>query len=291
MWAVLNHLTAENLLPLGAHGVRTLDVGTGPAPALYAINDYYAALTEYAREQQIRPLMIPPPTLHSIENSGAMAYFMHGFSEFSRRRGPFGPTITDFTGLDFRAKREFHFRNYQYETFWDPTTEEYEEWYDPSLAAEESSRLFRYRLVVFSNFLTLGDAVSRFEAELRNLFNDLSAGSIVVVLGATGGTYQEVYERLAELADDAHLLQDRWDTDNLGHAMEARIAERIKGAQYRVYEHLAQLINDPPLPRGNDWPDYWTPEPSRKARNKFALRVFRCGRWPPGDGKRVSQIG
>ncbi len=287
MWAVLDYLAANAVLPLGARGVRALDIGTGPAPALYAIDDYYAALNDYAKEQNVLPLMVPPATLDCIENSPAMVSFMHHFSEYSQRRGPFGPTITDFNGLDFQAEREYHFRNYRYETYWDPQIEAYEEWYDPGLASEESSRLFRYRLVVFSNFLTLGDTVSQFEEELHALFSDLRAGSIVVVLGGTGGQYQEVYGKLTTIATDAHLIQDRWDTNKLGKADE-RTATRIKAAQHEVYKHLTKLAVDPALPQTKKWPDYWMPQSSSKARSKFALRVFRSGRWPPKRESRTA---
>lgn len=279
-WAVLNHLTADAVLPLGAQGVRALDIGTGPAPALYAIEDFYASLGKFANKLHIKELCIPPVTLNCIENSPSMARFIHHFSEYCQRRGPFGPTIADFSDLDFQAKREFHFRSYKYETYWDPHTEEYEEWYDPHLASEESSRLFRYRLIVFSNFLTLGDTVSGFEKELRALFNDLRAGSVVIVLGATGGAYQDVYAKLAQIANDARLTQDQWDTDQLGEMSDERFSTRIKAAQHRVYVHLAELAVDPPLPQTKPWPDYWTPQLSPKVRSKFALRVFRCGRWP-----------
>ena len=40
MWSALKHLTATAVLPLGARGVRALDIGTGPAASLYAIDDY-----------------------------------------------------------------------------------------------------------------------------------------------------------------------------------------------------------------------------------------------------------
>ena len=53
-WAVLKHLTAKAVLPLGSQGVRVLDVGTGPAPALYAIDDFYSALDRFAQESEIQ---------------------------------------------------------------------------------------------------------------------------------------------------------------------------------------------------------------------------------------------
>ena len=279
-WAVLRHLTSTFALPMGAQGVHALDIGTGPAPALYAIDDYYASVRKFAEANGIPELTIPAPTLDCVENSQAMSNFIHYFSEFYHRRGPFGPTISDFSGLDFQAEREFHFRNSRYETYWDEFTQQYEEWYEPQIASESASRLFRYRLIVFSNFLTLGDSVETFEEEIRKLFNDLRSGSVVIVLGGTGGHYSYVYERLAELAKDARMNLDSWDTNELGKSIEGRYAARIKSAQNDVYRHLENMAGAAALPRRKEWPDYWTPEPSPRARNRFALRVYRCGRWP-----------
>jgi len=54
-WSTLRHLTESGVLPLGKLGTRVLDVGSGPAPALYAIDDFYRALTDFARESTLRP--------------------------------------------------------------------------------------------------------------------------------------------------------------------------------------------------------------------------------------------
>jgi hypothetical protein len=89
-WAALRYLTDVAALPLAINGVRTLDVGAGPAPALYAIDDYYGALKDFAAASEIEPLMVPLPKLNIIERSQRMNWFVHRFSEFCGRRGPFG---------------------------------------------------------------------------------------------------------------------------------------------------------------------------------------------------------
>src|SRR4051812_25751793 len=38
----LHELVDKHLLPCGRHGVNVLDVGAGPAPASYAIQDFYS---------------------------------------------------------------------------------------------------------------------------------------------------------------------------------------------------------------------------------------------------------
>lgn len=282
-WATLEYLTELAVLPLGTRGVRVLDVGTGPAPALYAIDDFYEALSTFAKRFDVPELNLPPPQLACVEHSQNMVWFFHCFSEFSGRRGPFGPIVDDFSGLDLASRRALFRSQNETERYWHEETEQYEEIYDPVSASAEAERLFRYRLVVLSNFLTVESDLERFEAELRKLFEDLKAGGIVLVLGATGDSYQKVYERLSSLALESGLRDAGWHADNLARIEPTDPSARvIKEAQHRVFRHIAGLVGSSAFQRGKAWPDYWSPEPSPKARPQFALRVFRSGRWPTG---------
>ena len=210
-----------------------------------------------------------------------MIQFFHRFSEFTARRGPFGPVFTDFAGLDLPGIRAWHQRQHESERYWDEDTQQYEEIYDPVTANADAERLYRYRLVIFSNFLTLESEVERYASELRMLFEDLKAGGVVVVLGATGDSYQRVYDSLAALARESGLREADWHTDTLGHLEPTDEAARIiKAAQHRVYQHIEQCAGSSAIDKSSAWPDYWEQEPSPKARPRFALRIFRSGRWP-----------
>jgi hypothetical protein len=284
-WATLHYLCEVAVLPLGVNGVRILDIGTGPAPALYAIDDFYAALRAFADESGVAELQLPPPQLACVERSQSMVRFFHSFSEFSGRRGPFSPIVADFEGLDLASRRAWYQRQNETERYWDEETRQYEEIYNPVTAAADAERLFRYRLIVLSNFLTLESEVARFEPELRALFEDLKAGGVVLVLGATGDSYQKLYERLSSLAHSAGLTEAGWHTDSLGRIEpDDEAAVVIKAAQHCVYQHIERLVGSSSLPRGKDWPDYWDARPSPKARPQFALRLFRSGRWPKVSG-------
>ena len=57
-------------------------------------------------------------------------------------------------------------------------------------------------------------------------------------------------------------------------------ARTIKLAQNRVYLYLEQLVGSKALEKTKAWPDYWNPNRSPRARRRFALHVFRHGRWP-----------
>jgi hypothetical protein len=280
-WASLKYLTYVGVLPLGARGVKALDIGTGPAPALYAIADFYQILTEFAELSNIPQLRVPAPELDCIERSQSMLMFSHHFWEFCKRSGPFGPAFNDFTGLDLEAVRRWHQCKNEYVEWWDSETGQYEEIYSPFTASAFANSLFRYRLLVFSNFLTLESDVEKYTPELRDLFSDLNPGAVVIVLGSTGDSYQKIYEQVATIAREARLLEAGWHTDELGPIEPQKEAARIiKLAQNRVYRWLEGLVGSEKLAKGKEWPDYWNPEPSPKSRPQFALRIFRRGRWP-----------
>lgn len=242
-WRTLEYLCSVAALPLGINGVRVLDIGSGPAAALYAITDFYDALTDFAVEHGIPELKLPRPELACVEQSPAMVHFFHGFSEYSQRRGPFNPIETDFTDLRLPAKRAWYRRQNEVEGYWDGETEQYEEIYCPGSAYADAERLFRFRLVVLSNFLTLESDVERFESELRSLFEDLRPGGVVIVLGATGDSYQKIYEQLSLVAQNAGLTEAGWHSDDLGELDPEDTAPYIiKMAQHRVYLHIERLV-------------------------------------------------
>ena len=147
----LKYLTSVYALPLGGRGVRTLDVGTGPACSLYAVGDFYEALRAWANEAGVEKLAIPPAELHCIEQSRSMVWFFHRFSEFCERPGPFRAEFNDFRGLDLAESRAWHRRQNEYEEWWNSETEEFEEVYVGTSPTIEA--LFRYRFVIFSKFL------------------------------------------------------------------------------------------------------------------------------------------
>lgn len=283
MWRCLKYLTQNAALPLGTHGVRVLDVGAGPAPSLYAIGDFYRALNEYAREANLPDLQLQKPELNCIERSQPMIHFFHEFSEFCGHSGPFREVFSDFRGLDLGGSREWYRNQNEIVTVQDPETGDYEEILNPD-AGDSANRLYRYRLLVFSNFLTLESDVDLFQEELRRIFGDLSPGAVVVALGATGGVYPQIYKRVVAIAKAAGLKQAAFRDQRLElHGIGNDAAATIKQTQHRVYLFLESLVGSRALTRrmGNvRWPDYWTSKPSPKYRPVFALRIFRRGRWP-----------
>ena len=76
---------------------------------------------------------------------------------------------------------------------WEPT-------YTRAEANGTAQSSFRYRLIVFSNFLTSVGTVSTFEPNLISVLGDARPGATVVLLGGKGGEYPSIYDYVDRLA-------------------------------------------------------------------------------------------
>lgn len=203
-WMALEQLVKHGYLPIAKFGIRTLDVGTGPGPAAFAIDDFYHALTEFGVEAGIEALK-QPPSITCVEFDSGTNHFRHHLAEImfalSQREGPkgllSGSDLHDFGELEPREERrdtQQHLR-WKEEPSWNPI--EGDEAYDLVHTAGEANdiaqSMHRYRLIIFSNFLTTVGTVEKFEPTLAEVFADAQPGCVIVVLGAKGGPYPDIY--------------------------------------------------------------------------------------------------
>jgi hypothetical protein len=203
-WRVLVELSRTGDLPLARYGVRTLDVGTGPAPVLYAVDDFYGALGRFAETHLIEPLRLPMPELFAVEGSGGMARFFHQFSERAgRASGPFGAEWQDFTLFDPVGRRAAGLRARVDEIVdEDDTSEAFaRRWVDENEGWRQG--LHTYRLCVLSNFLTTTGWLEEIEDRLGMAFGAVTPGGVVVITGSDKARYRDIYARVEELAEAA----------------------------------------------------------------------------------------
>jgi len=80
-------------------------VGTGPAPCLYAVQDFYEQVRSFGAFVQRAELATVSTELRSVERSEAMFSIYASFSEMALRPGPFGATHLDFLNLDLADLR------------------------------------------------------------------------------------------------------------------------------------------------------------------------------------------
>lgn len=288
-WSALEKLVAAGCLPMGKHGVRTLDVGTGPGPSAFAIHDFYAAMTEFGTLTG-NVKWRQPPYLTCVEFDGSTNHFRHLLAEIlfdQSEQQSIGVlsmchALSDFRAVEPKGERE----RYQEALCWEEDAyfdEMANEWtgerrYSANEANDIAQALHRYRLVVFSNFLTTVGSVASFERNLVDVLSDAQPGSVVMLLGGKQNPYPQVYEyvdRLARASGFRLKIKGKRVSSS-----DTPVADRIFTEGARIYEHLQGLA-----PKAADE----TAEArmvqshyagSRQAAPSSLLWVYRRYRWP-----------
>jgi hypothetical protein len=272
-WRVLAELTRTGDLPLARYGIRTLDVGTGPAPVLYAVNDFYRSLARFADTHQIEPLRLPLPELSAVEGSRGMARFVHYFSEWARRAsGPFGAEWQDFEGFDPAGRRAARLSaRVDQIADEDDTSPAFARWW---VDQNEGWRqgLHTYRLCFFSNFLTTPEMLERFQDRISAALGAVTPGGVVVIMGSDAARYRQIYEGVDEIAEAARFrrLEAKQSFDPLDGDPCAPTIKRVYGAVWSRLDELGAARPDR-IPNARD---VWDPNVTYK-NTRFALRAYR----------------
>jgi hypothetical protein len=272
MFQVLEQLLISGRLPIGrSDNFAAIDIGAGPGPGMFAIRSFYAALAHYIALNDSSLSVVPLGHSDVVERSGAMPSMMHNyaealllseagrrvdgsspaepnpcFEELQRSSMPFGVRFRDFTVLDVRAEEQ----RIREARAWTLYEDEY-----LALTWEEAKRLAyagwadrptAYALAVMMNFLTPGsDALALFsEAIDRLMASALVPGGTILVLGACGPDYQEIYRQLDARATAARLkiLQGFDQPLQAGHRPVELAA--VGALTRRVWHKLEELGGD-----------------------------------------------
>jgi hypothetical protein len=165
-------------------------------------------------------------------------------AELERSPAPRGADYADFSALNVRREHE-RARHALAEQL-------YNEDSDLSRSAafwlahqEPVRRPSAYALAVMMNFLTTTDAIPRFADAIERLMRgSLVPGGVILVLGAVGRDYPEIYAELDRRARTAHLtvLDGFGDPLQAGHRGEelAALCRLTRG----IWNRLANLAGD-----------------------------------------------
>ena len=282
---ILEVLLRSGNLPVREVPLDTIDVGTGPAPALYAINDFYEELRGFAATwPDCSSLGTAPPTLQSIEKSREMVRLVHNLSEFTGRPGPFRAESDEFRGFNPQQERMgarealideliYHWGYSEDEAYWQ--------------AQEEQARwqnIARYHIFVFSNFLTNLDQVQSLSTELIEVFRALKPRGIVIVVGGTGAHYPTVYAQIDSFAQLTRVLRIRSLPETIRCRYDDSEAQAIKGLYTSVFKTLRPTIDDSifngVLSKARD---LWDPNEPLAGPRAFGIRIYRGPDMPPGS--------
>lgn len=246
-WRALEIMVEHGCLPIATYGVRSLDIGTGPGPSAFAVNDFYETLVRFAVSENV-PDFNQPPQVSCVEYDHATNQLRLRIAAIcaeiaSRSAVTLCGYIQDFGTLQFTAERRDAFRSlrWQEECYYD---EKAGVWDSELLRTVEEAHQIaesthRYRLFVFSNFLTEVGTVAKFEQQIRNLLIDAKPGAVVLVLGGSGGHYPEIYSYVDRLTS-AGGFQLVLDGVKVSSA-ETPLAELVYSEGRRFYDHLQGL--------------------------------------------------
>jgi hypothetical protein len=238
---VLEYIFAIGRLPLRHAGVAALEVGAGPAPALYAIDDFYDDLVRWpgrGGDWSTGPLRISD----ALDKAPGWDRLLHRFSEqliADRRAAPasgqlsFGRALSEFAGLNVRAVHHESIASLasDIEAEFDRADESISRATARRFAYEQgTNRPSAYDLIFVAYFLTRANPPKSFQAELRRLMRSLTPGGVLAVLSSTE-QYNEIRPALETLARGAGLtpvIPSEPMEANVDQARRAIVAEQVR---------------------------------------------------------------
>ncbi|MGW4881278.1 hypothetical protein ACWEPI_32525 [Streptomyces sp. NPDC004262] len=293
---ILERLFAAGHLPIRRRRLSVLEIGAGPAPALYAVHDFYDDLKLWAHSTRQKVQFAPVTEMRALDRGSAWSRLLHHFSEgiYHVRREipafsgtlPFGVAHPDFT--DFSVSRE-HVRELELKA--QLITDEFDRSGEPisprfarMLAQEEGVRApSAYDLVMMCNFITNQGTVERFRKEIRDLTHSLTPGGLLVVLGGASKNYTPIWADLKKLLQNTSLqpltLFEEPIVANSDPARAALIRQQVRSSLHVIQREgvtLPAKLGDPakayrkfPKFRALIWKNQ---NPPRRGRRSRAVR-------------------
>ncbi len=241
---VLEYLMRIGRLPLRIRGARVLEVGAGPAPALYAARDFYAALLRWPGLGDVK--FGPLATFDTLDRGQAWDMFLHHLSEslmavcggtWEDGSLAFTRSAHDFKGFDVK-RRHHHSVGHsagRIANEFDVADEPISDATARQMAYEQGVRNpSAYDMVFLCNFLTQPSMLVTFEREFRSLAFSLTPGGLLIVLGGIGRRYPEISTKVEAIAASANLL----DVSPL----DALAANADSGARALVAGHVRDNV-------------------------------------------------
>jgi|SRR5688572_13704608 len=150
--------------------------------------------------------------------------FRGHFREFARRSFEGLTLISDLNSIHPREERRRLRERLLDEEVWG--------------ANEEAQLIHRYRFVVMSNFITNPEKLELFELSLSRILSDLQPGSVVLLIGGSGGHYPKLQEAFDRLVFESGLRLRVAETKVRSRAADTEV---IVTAARTVADHVVRL--------------------------------------------------
>lgn len=165
--------------PLNSYkAANIIDIGTGPAQALFSLNDIYKLMMEYGKEKNIDKLTHLNYKFDYCEKSMEFRQWLHSFVEHNMdySKIPFHHgSFKDFCNIDFKT--------YSF-SFW---------------SEQPLTHKHKYNMIIFSNFLTETTQINNFKNEIIKAYNTLKNGGSLIIIGSSDKNYEEIYNDCDEI--------------------------------------------------------------------------------------------
>lgn len=173
-------LFEKGLFPI-KENIRIMDIGTGPAPSLYALSDMIELYKKFEKEV-LRKSVIKKIQMDYAEKSYKFRNFLHHMTElyFQKSYVPFHfGTYSDAIELDFTKKTKPVFRSFDF--------------------------------IIYSNFLTTSDIVKELKSNIKKGAFYLRNKGIMLVVGGNPKDikYMQIYRSI-----DEHILEQNYNNKN-----------------------------------------------------------------------------
>ncbi len=278
-WYVLNLLFQVGSLPIGFAPLQMVDVGMGPGPNSYAIQDFYKEVNEFATAAGKTEICTNDVQPFIIERSRNMCHFTHLFSEYAHRPGPFGANQTEFSNFFPSQMSSQNWRYFVDQTMEDlDTSERFAEWWLRDSGYQRGVEL-DFRLVVISYFFTPDNLPDCYRLEVDDLFKWIRPGAVIVVFGGAGSQYKQVLDQVQAIADTNRLLTLERVSSNIDVSYTDEAAQVIKQFYLQVAQILKcrtsiDLESIEGLPK-----ELWDSDTPLSGPKSYAVRAFRKGRF------------
>lgn len=295
---VLDRLFIAGHLPLRRNRLSIMEVGAGPAPALFAVRDFYDDLRAFIATSELGVVTASARILHAIDRGPAWSRLLHQLSEeLYARKGPeadgsvlpFGITYDDLEGFSVRREHEAAINGsaMAIRAEFERSDDDISLHTARQFAIEDGNYPpSAYDLIVMCNFLTNTDITGKFAAEIERLATALSPGGVLVVIGAVGGRYPAIYThldailaptRLRPIGDFTHPIQahtDEWQRNLIGAQIRSDVAfssalapTAFAKAQTRLPDDVTSLGQSVGFPQFQvrAWKNEWQRKTTRRS--------------------------
>ena len=160
-----------------------LDIGTGPAPALFAFDDFYEWIKAY---KQVDYEVL----CDYVELSEGFRMFIHFFVEHIMKYG------------DKKYNIPFHNGTYKNINGIDPRVIGYDDKFKENILCDYKDIKKHYDVIIASNFFTNEDIINKYNKDLKNAMNMIRDNGFAIFVGAKpipNTKYENVYKIIDEI--------------------------------------------------------------------------------------------